>query len=99
MGTSFLSGLILLGAPDLPGFSSSQCIGVGDDWTYKIFITPSLNSIVLHSKNPRSSSWVSGSTGVSEMCLGQGINGLAIAVVALGRFVSSLRAPHGDIMT
>ena len=62
----------------------------------KKFITPSFNSIILHSNNPRSSVRVSESNGIDGMHQVQGLNVHALAGVSLSWFGSALRAPHGE---
>ena len=61
----------------------------------KKFITPSFNSIIVHSNNPRSSLSVSESNFIDGMHQVQGINVRTISGVSLGGFVSALRYPHG----
>ena len=96
MGSSSLSGVLLLGVPDFPRFSTNHWTGgAGAEWAWKSF-TPSRNSIVVHGNGPISSACIYISTGVSGLSWGQGITRCALSGVAPSGFVSDIRVIQGD---
>ena len=95
-GRIFFSGAIPLGAP--PSIDYLSVYWCWRDLTGhgKSFVIPSHNATVLHANNPRSSVHLSGLNDIYGLQRGQRINGRALEGVALGSFISSLRAPHDD---